>query len=841
VGLAQPVDAKGPKTYVYIVRQNLFFLCLALWLPLYGADDAATKSATTTKELIPQEVAAGASLTKRFHLEPGPNDGQIAFTATRMLEQYHYLHLPFDADLSSKALDLYLNTYDPQHIHFLQEDLDEFERYRKHLGELTMQKQDTLPAYVIFNRYIERLEQKTDFARELLRTENFEFNGNERISLNRKTTPFPKDLAAAQQLWRERVRFDYLEERLNRESPAALAALMASRHTPMQLALTGHDLHEDIVKFVEKRYNRILRNFHEWESDKVLETYLTAIARVYDPHSDYEDKETLENFSIQMSLSLFGIGAVLTSDDDGYCKIVSLQPGMPAAKTKKINPGDRIVAVAQGTNEAVDAVQMPLTKVVEMIRGPKGTEVRLTIIPADAADSSQRQVVSIIRDEIKLEDQQAKAKMIERPGDDGHMERLGVVELPSFYASFPLMGHSRAEIKSATVDVDRLLEKLKDEHVDGVILDLRHNGGGSLPEAIDLAGLFIRQGPIVQVRSSGPDGSVMVEEDPDPRVQYDGPLVVLTDKFSASASEIVAGALQDYGRALVVGGTTHGKGTVQSMSQLAPYLFMNGDFFPTNPLSLGALKYTTNKFYRVSGSSTQLKGVIPDITLPSTYDYMETEESTEDYPLQWDTIRSADYEKLNRVAPYLAELEKRSAARVEKSRDFGYVRDDIEIVKKAMAEKSVSLNEEERLKEVAVEDARRRAREAEFKTRKPMDEKIYDLTLKDGEVIMTNEPVILAGNNSSMDPTTSSFTDSDAHKVRTAYQTFTNSAGFSTTNGVASASAGDAASGVTPPAPPEEPSPEEKAPLEEAERVLMDYISLLHSGSSLTADQAVKP
>ena len=591
--------------FYFVVRRLLFFLCAGLLLPFYSVRADVTPSANAP------------ATTNSFRLEPGPNDARIAFTTADMLEKCHYLHLTFDKDVSSKMFDLYINTYDPQHIHFLQSDLAEFEPYRYKLGELTKAQRDTSIAYLIFNRYLQRLEERSAYAKELLRTASFEFTGKEEFSLNRKTAPFPKDMAEARQLWRERLRYEYLEEKLNRESPEALAAWMAGRHTLIGFALAGRDFHRDIVSVIDKRYNRVWRNFHDWESDKVLETYLTALARVYDPHSDYEDRDTLENFAIQMSLSLFGIGAVLTSDDDGYSKIVSLQPGMPADKSKKLKPNDRIVAVAQGTNDAVDAIQMPLNKVVDMIRGPKGTEVRLTIIPADATDTSTHKIVSLIRDEIKLEDQQAKAKLIERTGDDGKLRRLGVIDLPSFYASFQLMGaRSRRDVKSATLDVDKLLEKLKEENVDGVILDLRHNGGGSLPEAIDLTGLFIKEGPVVQVGSS--DGSVMVDEDRDQRVQYDGPLLVLTSRFSASASEIVAGALQDYGRALVVGSATHGKGTVQSMSQLAPILFMSGEFFTTNPMSLGALKYTTNKFYRVSGSSTQLKGVIPDIVLPST-------------------------------------------------------------------------------------------------------------------------------------------------------------------------------------------------------------------------------
>jgi carboxyl-terminal processing protease len=387
--------------------------------------------------------------------------------------------------------------------------------------------------------------------------------------------------------------------------------------------------------------------------------------------------------------------------------------------------------------------------------------------------------------------------------------------------------------------------------VDGVILDLRHNGGGSLPEAIDLTGLFIKEGPVVQIASR--DG-VMVDEDRDPKVQYDGPLVVLTSRFSASASEIVAGALQDYGRAVVVGGaSTHGKGTVQSMSQLAPILFMSGEFFTTNPLALGALKYTTNKFYRVTGSSTQLKGVVSDIPLPSTYDYMETEEGSEEYALKWDTIDPTEYQKLNRVQPYLAELAKRSAARVAKSKDFAYVTEDIGLVKKAMADKTVSLNEKQRLKESAENEARRKTRDAELKARKPSGEKVYDLTLKAGEVVMVEETNSTASLTAvKMGDGTTTYASSDKTNLDT------NALNASLSNTVASVvgrtnvaapqspSTNDQ-SGTSPavvvlkPTPPETPSPEEKAPLDEAEQILSDYINLLHSNPPLAAQPPTAP
>src|SRR4051812_35235036 len=435
-------------------------------------------------------------------------------------------------------------------------------------------------------------------------------------------------------------------------------------------------------------------------------------------------KSSLENFSIGMKLSLFGIGALLRSED-GYCKIQELKPG-PAQRSKKIKPNDRIVAVAQGNEPPVDVVDMKLNKVVELIRGPKGTEVRLTVIPADAADPSVRNVISLVREEIKLEDQEAKAKLFE--GDvNGKKARWGVIDLPSFYAAFDLEGaKSDGEPKSTTTDVAKLIKKLVESKVEGLILDLRHNGGGSLEEAINLTGLFIPEGPVVQVRDA--DGRIIVDKDRDPTMLYKGPLIVLTSRFSASASEILAGALQDYGRALIVGdSSTHGKGTVQSLIQLKPYMRQFG--MPANQ-EPGALKVTIRKFYRASGASTQLKGVTPDIILPSVNNFLEVGESSLENPLPWDTIAAATYEKLGMVEQYVDELKKRSDKRITTDKDFVYIKDDIERFKKTQAEKSVSLNESVRLKEKQEADERAKARKKEIAARPEPKEKIWDITLK---------------------------------------------------------------------------------------------------------------
>jgi carboxyl-terminal processing protease len=796
-------------------------------LPLYGADELSRHSFAD----VPNQSEEAPQLGASRHLEAGSNDWRIANITSQALEHRQYLQMPFDAKVSSKFFDMYINTLDPQHIHFLQSDVDEFEHYRMHLGDM-IRRGDTGPAYVIFNRLMQRIQEQAVYVTELLADDSFDFTNTVRVLLNRKNASRPKDMAEAHQIWLDRVRSEYLQEKLNKESPEELGRMMLTRHTPEEYATTMRDFRKDIIKVISRRYARTLRNWREWESDKVLETYLTSLAHVYDPHSDYYDKADMENFAISMSLQLFGVGAELTIDDDGYCKINKLTPGGPAINSKKLKANDRIVAVAQGDHEPVDVVDMPLTKTVDLIRGPKGTEVRLTVIPADAVDPSTRVTVSLVRDKIKLQDQRAKADLIALPGSNGQSTRLGVIDLSSFYSSGPLMGDgNQSEAISTTQDVDKLLTKLKKEHVDGIILDLRHNGGGSLEEAINLTGLFIKEGPVVQIKDPGPNGEIRVESDRDPRVQYDGPLIVLTSRLSASASEILAGALQDYGRALLVGdASTHGKGTVQSLDYLTNFLQRAAlnSLAPDDQASLGALKLTTRKFYRASGSSTQLKGVVPDIILPSVLDYYpEVGESSLENPLPWDTIDSANYDKVNRVQPYLPELERRSAHRVGEDKDYAYVREDIEKIKKAVADKTVSLNEQQRLTEKESDDVRARTREQELKSRKHTDETIYPITLKDADRPGLPAPLkrnIVADNN------TSSSTNSPASATSAGH-------GSAASDIIAAADADDSNPKAT---DPDDAPPEDRAPLEEAEHILVDYISLMHSGVGVTSsDHAV--
>jgi carboxyl-terminal processing protease len=559
---------------------------------------------------------------------------------------------------------------------------------------------------------------------------------------------------------------------------------------------------EEIVETLSHRYHRTLHTFADWDNDDVLQVYLTALAHVFDPHSDYFGRSALDSFAITMNLSLFGIGAELMSED-GYCTIHRILPNGPAEKSKKVAVNDRIIAVAQSNQPPVDVVDMSLNKAVQMIRGPKGTEVRLTIIPA-GADASARKNVTLIRDEIKLEDQEAKAKIIELPSHQGASARLGVIDLSSFYASFdPSSTREKSEPRSTTADVARLLTKLKQENVSGVILDLRRNGGGSLEEAIRLTGLFIKEGPVVQVKDF--DGSVKEEDTPpNPPVLYDGPVIVLTSRFSASASEILAGALQDYGRALIVGdASTHGKGTVQSVQPLRLRSQAPGASDP------GALKLTIKKFYRPSGASTQLKGVVPDIVLPSLFnESKEIGESALENPLAYDIIEKAKYDRSNLVEPYLPELRKRSAERVSNDKEFAYVREDIDLYKKKQADKSYSLNLKQQLQEKEEGDARQKSRDKERLASGEPQEKTYELTLKQAALPGLPPPM----------------TKTNATTVRISSPKTGAGAGVSTNGTIA---ARDSAQMI-----PEEPLDDDKAPvvdadLLESEHILLDYISLL--------------
>ncbi|MGI8436607.1 MAG: carboxy terminal-processing peptidase, partial [Chthoniobacterales bacterium] len=475
-------------------------------------------------------------------------------------------------------------------------------------------------------------------------------------------------------------------------------------------------------KVVARRYERLMRNVHEEDGPEQVKLFLAALAQTYDPHSEYLSKADLKNFSINMGLSLVGIGAMLRSED-GYAKIESLVPGGPAQKHGGIKVGDRITAVAQGSGDFSDVRDMRLDKVVEQIRGKKGTKVRLLLIPSDATDPSKRKTIEIVRDEIKLKDQEARADIITKANKDGAQVKLGWITLPSFYADM------EKHRKSTTRDVIVLLKRLKKENIAGLVIDLRRNGGGSLEEAISLTGLFLKSGPVVQTKGS--NGNIVVSSDPDPGIAYDGPMVVLTSRQSASASEIFAAALQDYGRALIVGDEkTFGKGTVQTILEIGRFTSLLGSGSQDD----GALKLTIQKFYRVAGGSTQLNGVSSDIVLPSMTDLPEFGEGSLKNFLPYDEVPKAKFTKwADSPDIYLDELRHRSSERTAGNPEFHYIMEDMTRLRQRLDENKISLNEEVRRTELNGDKARKEERTKERIARQGEQSRIYRVTLDNAE------------------------------------------------------------------------------------------------------------
>lgn len=620
--------------------------------------------------------------------------GRIAKSVGDLLDQVHYKGARLNDEVAAMHLKNYLDALDFNHMIFRQADVDEFtEKYAKELDNLT-KKGDAAPAYEIFTRYLERLDAAVTRVGALVKAQH-DFTVDEKFIPQRNKLPWPKSEAEAQELWRLRVKFELLGGKL-----------------------AGDPL-EKAAEKITKRYARLHRNMKQFDASDILQAYLSALGHAFDPHSDYMAPADAKNFDIHnVKLKLSGIGAQLTQNDEGYTEIVNLTPGGPAELSKQLKPKDRIVAVGQADAEPVDCVDMKLGEVVDMIRGKKGTEVRLIVIPVGAASDAERKEIRIVRDEIKLKESYAYARIVEHVGPDGKPQRLGVIELPQFY-------------QKCAADVEKLIGRLKKENIAGLILDLRRNGGGLLNEAVELTGLFIKRGPVVQVRQPK---QIEVLEDEDARVAYDGPLIVAVGHHSASASEIVAAALQDYGRALVVGDQhTHGKGTVQTLFPLANWM---GTRQVADP---GQLKFTISKFYRIAGGTTQKHGVTPDITLPNVFDLLETGEAYLPNVLEADNIQPAKYQRADRINGSLDQLRRLSTDRLAKNQDFRYILEDIEQVKKQRADKSVSLSEPQRLKEKAEAEARAEARKKERDARPAVTDKVF---LVKTETVDKNQPLV---------------------------------------------------------------------------------------------------
>ena len=611
----------------------------------------------------------------------------------RLLEEGHYTRQKLNEEVSRKFLQTYLEMLDFSHLFFTQKDVDELTaKYGTSMaGDVLLG--NLKPAFDVYALYTKRVDDRVAKIKELLK-QPIDFKSNATVELSRQKSSWPKDEAEADQLWRGRISNELLQEHLS-EHPI-----------------------EPAPQLVARRYDRLARNVHEEDKDEQMKLYLDALAQAYDPHSEYLSKADMKNFSINMGLSLVGIGAMLRSED-GYAKIESLVPGGPAQVDGRLKVGDRISAVAQGPADYVDVREMRLDKVVEMIRGKKGTHVRLLVIPSDATDPSRRKNVELVRDEIKLKDQEARADIIIRKDENGDPIKLGWLTLPSFYADMD------KHQKSTTRDVLALLKRLKKENIAGLVIDLRRNGGGSLEEALSLTGLFLKSGPIVQTKDY--NGSIRVSANPDPGIAYSGPMVVLTSRQSASASEIFAAALQDYGRAVIVGDkNTFGKGTVQTILPIGRFASLLGSHSDED----GALKLTIQKFYRVAGGSTQLHGVASDVVLPSLSDLPEFGEGALKNALPYDEVAKARYTKWSDShSLFIDQLRRRSEERVKNDPEFHYVMEDIDRLRHKLDENRISLNEDQRKKELQDDKLRKETRSKERLARNQEEPRIYRVTL----------------------------------------------------------------------------------------------------------------
>ena len=621
-------------------------------------------------------AAKTTTVTSWDYLQPDREQVIASLNVVELLRRHHYNKPPLNDERSIQIYDNYLKLLDPSRSYFTAADIAEFNQWRTKFDDL-LKSGDLEPGFTIYRRHLTRLEERLNFALAELGkgVDKIDFTIDEELQIDREKAPWAKDRAELDELWRKRVKDEVL-----------------------RLKIAGKET-KDIQELLTKRYKNQLSRLKQTRGEDAFQAYINAFATTYDPHTTYLSPDNAENFDINMSLSLEGIGAVLQSDNE-YVKVVRLVPAGPAEKSKQIAPADKIVGVAQGNDEMVDVIGWRLDEVVKLIRGPKGSTVRLEVIPASNPPSDQTsKVVTITREAVKLEEQAAKKKVLELK-HEGRDYKLGVIELPAFYLDFKAFRAGDPNYKSTTRDVKRLLDELQAEKVDGVVIDLRNNGGGSLQEATELTSLFIEQGPTVLVRNA--DGRVDVLADENKGVYYSGPLAVLVNRLSASASEIFAGAMQDYHRALILGGQTFGKGTVQTIQ----------------PLNHGELKLTLAKFYRVSGQSTQHQGVIPDITYPDVMDTKDIGESALPAALPWDSIRPAIKPELDPIKPFLSELKARHEQRTAQDPDFVFTRERLTLAKKLMAETTVSLNEQTRrarqaeveAKQLALENNRRQAK-----------------------------------------------------------------------------------------------------------------------------------
>ena len=601
---------------------------------------------------------------------------------TTMLSRYHYKHVTLDDSLSSLMFDKYLESLDNSRVYFYSSDIANLEKERYSFDDYLLAG-NIQPFFDIFNLYEKRTLERMEYVDTIL-TNGFDFTKNDSLEIDRDSSNWPASTKEMDELWTERIKNDALN-----------------------LSLSGKK-NDEIVSNLTKRYDNYSHALSQYNSEDVFQLAMDAYTTSVDPHTDYFSPITSENFKIDMSLSLEGIGARLMTED-GYTKVVEIIPGGPAFKSKKLNADDRIISVAQGVDgEFVDVVGWRITDVVQLIRGPKESTVRLQILRATDGPTAKPVEISLVRDKVKLEEQAAKSKILEID-NNGIPYRVGVITIPKFYTDFEGTQSGDSDSKSTVTDVKKLLEDLKQKNVDGVVIDLRNNGGGALSEAIDVTGLFIDKGPVVQVKND--QGNIEVGSDLDPGIVYSGPLAVLVNRFSASASEIFAAAIQDYGRGVIVGEQTYGKGTVQNLIDLNKISRNSSNKF-------GQLKLTIAKYYRINGGSTQRLGVTPDITFPSYIDPNDFGESSEISALPWDKINPTNYKMFNNLNDIIPKLQSFSENRRNNDPEFQYLKEDIRDYKNSKKQKYISLNEEVRKQKKDEEDEKEFQRENERRKRK---------------------------------------------------------------------------------------------------------------------------
>ncbi len=636
--------------------------------------------------IISTSVWATTQPTEQVLFKPTLEQKLRSNLATKFLANWHYKDTRLDDDLSVKIFDRYLELLDPNFSFFLAGDIEAFSQYRLSMDD-ALRHADPTPAYDMFNVYVDRVHERVKFAREQLK-KPMNFDIDEKYIWDRSDTEWAKSEAELNEFWRERVKNDFLRLRLAGKEDKA------------------------IIETLDDRYHNLDRRISELNSDDIFQFFMNSYAQSIEPHTAYMSPRSSENFEISMRLSLEGIGALLGRENE-FTSIARVVPGGPADKDGRLKAGHRITAVGQGRDgKMVDVVGWRVDDVVDLIRGPKHTVVRLEVFHEDTGVNGPTQIIDIVRDEVKLEEQAAKSRIIEIPGQGDKTVKVGVIDLPVFYLDFNGRARNLPDYRSSTRDVRKLIEDLKAEGIEGLVVDLRNNGGGSLLEATTLTGLFIDEGPVVQVRNSS--GRISTEADTDPGMAWEGPMVVLVNRYSASASEIFAAAIQDYGRGLIVGETTFGKGTVQNLVDL-------DDYAPASESGkMGQLKITMAQFFRVNGGSTQNRGVEPDIRFPSAGDPEDYGERSLDNALPWTSIASADYKPEGDLREMTAVADFRYENRIANNQEFRWLMSDVEEFNRNKDKKEISLLESVRREEMDKGDAKRKARKAARENNGPL-------------------------------------------------------------------------------------------------------------------------